>query len=87
MTTTAEKNRIPSIVGVSRAMIDWNARVPRPGQENTASGTESTVSGGALNEASGNNSSVSGGVDCQETATNAWSVGARTEGQPCLFSN
>ena len=37
MTTKAEKNKIPNIVGVSRAIIDSKARVPNPGHENTDS--------------------------------------------------
>ena len=37
MTTRAEKNKMPRIVGVSLAIIESNARVPNPGHEKTDS--------------------------------------------------
>ncbi len=39
ITTSEEKKRIPMIVGVSRARMDWSASVPSPGQLNTVSTT------------------------------------------------
>jgi hypothetical protein len=37
ITTNAEKNKIPKIIGVSRAIIESKANVPRPGHEKTDS--------------------------------------------------